>query len=305
MITTVTLNPAIDYKIKLKQLELQELNRFENGEFFIGGKGINVSIALNHLGLKSELTGFLGGFTGKYIKDELRVSHQLRSKFIMVDQPTRVNVKLKLSDKETELNHNGNYIGELYKNKLLLQFQFKTTQDLIVCGGSAPHGCEMIYEDIAKICAHKKIPFVMDTPGKYMSQYIKYGPLLMKPNVSELENYFNVTIDTENKIIEYAKKLIELGAKHVIVSWGSKGSYLVSKEHVYYQAPLQGNVLNTVGAGDSMVAGFIYGYVNRLSLIETFRYATLSAAGTIFGKMLADPNVMHQMITKLEIKEIV
>lgn len=305
MIYTCTLNPAIDYKITIDQLVIGELNRFKDGQFLVGGKGINVSIALKKLGLPTTVTGFIGGVTGKQIKQEVKHILQLKSEFIEVDALTRVNVKVLIDDKETEINHDGYEIELKAVSALLNKIKQLKTSDLLVCGGSTAKGHPKLYAEIAKVCRDKKIEFVMDTTGDYLEQVLKYQPLLVKPNLYELESFFKKSIQSDEDIIHYGKKLIESGAKHVIVSLGKSGSYLITKDKVYRANPITGVVKNTVGAGDSMVAGFIYGYKKHLDLNESYKYAVAAATATTFGSEIMDLEAFNTYYNQVHIEEIV
>lgn len=303
MIYTCTLNPAIDYKIKLDKLEIGQLNRFEEGQFLVGGKGINVSIALKKLNIPTVITGFIGGITGSRVKSDVKTLYGLKSEFIMVDAMTRVNVKILIGDKETEINHIGTKVSGSSADALLKKISKLTNKDLLVCGGSSINGHPKLYEKIASLCETKQIEFIMDTPGNYYDQFLSKKPLLVKPNIEELEMYFNQKID-EHSVIEKAYKLIALGAKHVLVSLGSKGSILISEDHIYQAKPIKGEVKNTIGAGDSMVAGFIYGIKKKLSLLETYKYAVACATATTFGDEVVDLKVFNQVYDTIEIEVI-
>lgn len=303
MIYTCTLNPAIDYKIRLEHLDINELNRFQEGNFLVGGKGINVSIALSKLGKPSKLIGFIGGITGEQISHHVKHVLGLKSQFIRVKQMTRVNVKILIGDKETEINHDGYEIDRLDVDRLLALVSKLSPNDVLVCGGSSARGHARLYEEISEICMSNNIPFVMDTPGSLMSQYLKHKPLLVKPNIKELEDYFQQKIDANN-VYSKAKALLDAGAMNVIVSLGKDGSIFMN-QHVCYRAkPLTGNVTNTVGAGDSMVAGFIYAYKKQLDYKSCYTFAVAGATATTFGHELMDMNIFQEYLEKVEIEVI-
>ncbi len=304
MIYTCTLNPAIDYKIKIDQLNLNELNRFKDGKFYVGGKGINVSIGLKHLGTSSIVTGFLGGLTGNHIKEEIHKNHKLGTKFIMTNTLTRVNVKVLIADKETEINHDGEPIESIYIDRLLNLVNNLKSSDLLVCGGSTAKGHPNLYEKIAKICYSHQVPFIMDTPGNYIDQFIQYHPLLMKPNLFELETYLGKSLDTRDEKIKACQYLIEKGAINVILSLGSQGSLFVNKDIILEAPHIDKKVNNTVGAGDSMVAGFTHAYKAKQSILNCYKSAVAGASATTFGRYLLDELMYQEILTSITIKEI-
>lgn len=304
MIYTCTLNPAIDYKIKMDYLELEELNRFDQGDFLVGGKGINVSIGLKKLGIGSIATGFLGGITGHYIKDVIDQKLNVKSHFIMIDALTRVNVKILIHDKETEINHNGVEVKDSEAQALLDYIDTLKPKDILICGGSSAKGQPDLYKKIAKHCSDHQVEIVMDTPSKYMAEYLKFKPLLMKPNLLELETYVLKKLERLEDIVDAGRALVKAGAKHVIVSLGKDGSLLINKYHVFKANPLKGEVKNTVGAGDSMVAGFIAAYEKNQSLVDCYKSAVAAASATTFGNEIVDLKVYNDILSQVEIEEI-
>lgn len=304
MIYTCTLNPAIDYKINVDLIHVGDLNRFSKGTFLSGGKGINVSIALKKIGIKSTCTGFIGGFTGAYIQSELENRHGLTQDFVPVKNDTRLNIKIMGQPTETELNHDGNIIFDSEKDALLEKIKQYKTGDILICGGSSAKGQPDLYQEIASICEKNHVRLVMDTPGIYMSQFLSHHPFLIKPNVHELSEYFNRKLTNLSEIILYGRKLLEVGAENVLISMGSEGSVLITQHHIYRASTLSNLVKNTVGAGDSMVAGFIAGYEQTRDLQEAYRSAVALASATTFGDELADPNLYHKLLKSIQIKEI-
>jgi 1-phosphofructokinase len=304
MIYTCTLNPAVDYKIKIDQFVEGKLNRIEEAEFSAGGKGINVSIVLNNLETKNIATGFLGGFPGIYIKEYLEEKYQLNMNFIEIKEPTRINVKLKQIKSETEINHQGPNVEEHDFNALLSLINSLKQDDILICGGSSCKGIHNSYQKIALLCNEKRIKFVMDTPGIYLSQFISFSPFLIKPNNHELEEYFKVKIKTINDTIYYGKKLIEQGAQNVIISLGAKGSVFINKDVIYRSNMIKGLVTNTVGAGDSMVAGFMHQYLKTNDYKKAYEYAIASGTATAFNKGLANLESINKYIDKVRVKEI-
>lgn len=304
MIYTCTLNPAIDYKIKIDSFDIGKLNRFDEGVFRAGGKGINVSIALAKLGIDSISTGFLGGFTGAFIASELTDTYHLKHEFINVEPTTRMNVKIMSKTVETELNHDGNNISQSEKEKLIERIRLLGKDDLLVCGGSTAKGHPNLYQEIAQICYKNHVKLIMDTPGNYLSLFLDYQPYLIKPNLVELEAYFNQKISGLDQIIDYGKKLIASGAQLVLISMGSDGSVLISKDAVYQASKVTGIVKTTVGAGDSMVAGFIKGIMESGDIKKAYQSGVAAASATTFGDELVDPNLYSKFLSMIQIKEI-
>lgn len=304
MIYTCTLNPAIDYKIQTDSLSMGVLNRFHQGQFRAGGKGINVAIVLKKLGMDSIATGFLGGFTGAFIERELTQTYGLKHDFVHVSQDTRLNVKIADKDAETELNHDGNEVTGDERDQLIRKIGRLSREDMLICGGSTAKGHPDLYREMAELCHQKSILFVMDTPGNYLSQFIAFKPFLIKPNIHELEAYFDKKMHGMEDIVEYGKKLHHQGAEHVLISMGSEGSILIDKDKVYRASVISDHIKSTVGAGDSMVAGFVSGYIMTHDIIEAYRWSVAAASATAFGDELADPRLYHTLLKKIDIQEM-
>jgi 1-phosphofructokinase len=304
MIYTCTLNPAIDYRIYSDQVVLGKLNRFQDGTLRAGGKGINVSIVLSKFHIDSICTGFLGGFTGAFIQSELEQYDHIKHRFIDVKAHTRINVKIMNQHVETEFNHEGPLISENEKQKLIHLIDQMDSDDILICGGSTANGHPDLYQEIAFHCQTKKITLIMDTPGTYLSQFIAYRPFLIKPNIHELEDYFKTPIDTIPMMINYGKELIRQGAENVLLSIGEQGSLFISKDHVYRAQLIKGQVKSTVGAGDSMVAGFVAGLLKTQDLQKAYQYAVASATASIFGDELGDQQVFSKIIDSIVIEAI-
>ncbi len=272
--------------------------------FTAGGKGINVSLILNNLKVKNIALGFTGGFTGEFIKNSL-ISYGVSHKLIDIKQTSRLNVKLKESNRESEINQAGPIVSKKEFAKLINQISKMTKKDILICGGSSANGVTNAYEQIAKKCSSKNIDFVMDISSKEMLKILKYRPFLIKPNIHELGDYFQKEISGVTEAIKYGKKLISLGAQNLIISMGAEGSLLVSKNKVYQAKPIRGNVISTVGAGDSMVAGFIAAYMKSANLILAYKTAVAAATATSLTKGFANLNSIKQFIGKVEIKEVI
>lgn len=287
MIYTVTLNPAIDYVIHVADFKPGEVNRVSADEKYAGGKGINVSRVLNNLGVKSKALGFIGGFTGKFIKDSLEIQG-VDTDFTEVDGDTRINVKLK-SNEETEINGNGPDISEKDLNKLFEQISSLTSDDYLVLAGNVQKSLPVdIYSIIQEKCFSKGVKVIVDTTGAALTSTLKYKPFLIKPNNHELGEIFNTELKTREDIIEHAQKLREMGAQNVIISMAAEGALLICDSGVYHASPAKGTVKNSVGAGDSVIAGFLANYSQTSDLLEAFRWGATAGSTTAFSMDLCE-----------------
>lgn len=304
MIYTCTLNPALDYKLVVSKFIPGKLNRSTNSMFTAGGKGINVSLILKNLNVKNIAIGFAGGFTGEFIKNSLK-ANKVEHNLIDIKETSRLNVKLKELNRESEINQLGPKVAKAEFTKLINQINKMNKKDILICGGSSANGITKAYEQIAKKCSSKKIEFVMDISSKEMLEILKYRPFLIKPNIHELGDYFQKEIKSVTEAIKYGKKLISLGAQNLIISMGAEGSLLVTKTKVYQAKPIKGKVISTVGAGDSMVAGFIAAYMKSANVVESYKMAVAAASATSLTKGFANLNSIKQFIGRVEIKEVI
>jgi 1-phosphofructokinase len=303
MIYTLTMNPSVDYKIKIDGIKLNQLNRFEAKSFVAGGKGINCSIILSNLGVENKAISFLGGFTGLFIEKELHQKH-IELITIPIDEETRMNVKIKTTSEETELNHIGPKIEENdFQNLINIIAKFNPN-DILIVGGSSLDSIPNAYLRIAEMCDRLNVSFVMDTPGKYIKEYIKHRPILMKPNLLELEEHFEAKIHSLDDIISYGKEMIYQGAMNLIISLGHAGSIFINKDFVYQALPIDGNIISTTGAGDSMVAGFIYQYGLDQNVLHAYKMAVAASLATVFEQTLATKENTLKYLNHVLIKEI-
>ncbi|MFR3072394.1 MAG: 1-phosphofructokinase [Paeniclostridium sp.] len=303
MIYTVTLNPSIDYVIKLDNLKNGEVNRTKEEYVYPGGKGINVSLILKELGYKSRALGFVSGFTGLYIKDTLK-NKGLEEDFINLENGfTRINVKVK-SNEETEINGQGPNIDDESLNKLYEKLDSLKENDILVLAGSIPKTLDSsLYENIMKRLENKNVKIVVDATKDLLMNVLKHKPFLIKPNNHELEELFNVKLNGIDDIITYAKKLKEMGAKNVLVSMGKDGALLINEdEKVFTSNVAKGEVKNSVGAGDSMVAGFIAGYLNSNNYEEALNLGAASGGATAFSNDLATKEDIYKLIDEIKIE---
>ncbi len=300
MIYTVTLNPSLDYVMHLDNLEVSGVNRSKKEEVYPGGKGINVSIVLNNLRIPNKALGFIAGFTGNEID---RIMKQLGTStdFIMLDQGiSRVNVKLE-AGKETEINGMGPRITPADVRELYAKLDEIQDGDFLVLAGSIPNSVpDSIYQDIMKELSHKNINIVVDATKNLLLNVLKYKPFLIKPNHIELAQMFNVTLHSDEEIVTYARKLQEMGAQNVLISMGGDGSILITSEGEVVKITVpKGTVVNTVGSGDSMVAGFIAGYLKSKDLKQALKFATATGSATAFSTWLATKDTIDDLLSQL------
>lgn len=303
MIYTVTLNPSIDYVIKLDHLNTGHVNRVNTENVYPGGKGINVSRILKTLGHDNVATGFISGFTGDFITNSL-CDLDVESDFIKLDNGfTRINVKIK-SDEETEINGQGPHISEEKLNELFEKLSKLNEEDVLVLAGSIPSTLdEDLYQRIMEKVKESKVKVVVDATKNLLLNVLKYNPFLIKPNNHELEEIFNVKLSSSEDIVIYARKLKDMGAKNVLVSRGKDGALLLSEDdEVYVSNVPSGIVINSVGAGDSMVAGFISGYTNHNSYKEALKLGAASGSATAFSSDLATRGFIDELIKEIKVE---
>lgn len=299
MVYTVTFNPAVDYIVHTDELRVGMTNRSEREEIYFGGKGINVSLVLRELGIKSKALGFVAGFTGAAIEKALLESG-VDADFVHLDSGfSRINVKIK-SSAETELNGSGPDIPEKALAELFEKLDEIKDGDAIVLAGSIPADLpEDIYERILERLRGKKIRAVVDATKDLLLNVLKYEPFLVKPNKQELEEMFGVKLQSVDDIIIYAKKLREMGAKNVLVSMAGEGAVLLDENgETHVCGVCRGTVKNSVGAGDSMVAGFIAGC--EKSYDYALKLGTASGGATAFSDGLARKDKIYELIKQLD-----
>ncbi len=287
MIYTVTFNPALDYVVRVKDFTQGAVNRTYSEQIFYGGKGINVAAILANLGLESTALGFIAGFTGDEIERGVK-KLGFSSDFIRVKEGmSRINVKLK-SNEESEINGMGPVITQEDADELFLKLDKLQKGDVLVLSGSIPSSMDdRIYEKIMARLEEKEIQIVVDAEKGLLLNVLKYHPFLIKPNNHELGDMFGVTLHNEREIEEYAKRLQAMGARNVLVSMAGDGALLVTEEGtVYQQGVARGVVKNSVGAGDSMVAGFLAGYLKTGDYEYALKLGTAAGGATAFSEGL-------------------
>lgn len=301
MVYTVTFNPALDYVVFVNNMKFRAVNRIEKELVQAGGKGINVSMVLAELGVKSKAMGFVAGFTGAAIEQSV-AEHGIETDFVHLDSGlSRINIKLK-SDGETELNANGPVISDMALKELFERFEKLSEGDILVLAGSVPNSLPQdIYQMILEYVSAKKVRTVVDASGELLTNTLKYRPYLIKPNLDELAGIFGERPDSKEEILEYAAQLQEMGAQNVLVSMAGDGSLLLDAQgEVFYCAACEGTVVNSVGAGDAMVAGFVSGMLDN-DVDEEYALLLGTAAGgaTAFTEGMADKTQIIEQMKKL------
>ena len=300
MIYTVTFNPSLDYIVKVDNFKLGAVNRTTREDIYAGGKGINVSIVLSNLGYESKALGFIAGFTGEEI--EKRVSENgIYSEFIKLKEGlSRINVKMK-SNEESEINGNGPNITKEALDKLFSKLNTLESGDILVLAGSIPSSLPSdIYEKIMAFLQDKNIKIVVDATKDLLLKVLKYKPFLIKPNNHELGEMFNVELKNDDEIIYYGKKLLDMGAKNVLISMAGDGAIFLSENGEIFKSGVpKGVVKNSVGAGDSMVAGFIAGYLNENDLNKAFKMGVATGSASAFSEELAKKCEVERLLKEL------
>lgn len=307
MVYTVTFNPSIDYVVNVDNIRLGRVNRCQNEYVLYGGKGINVSMVLNNLGVKSKALGFVAGFTGNEIENGVKCLG-IDSDFIHVNNGmSRINVKIKSCDNnekyiETEINGQGPMISQDDINNLYDKIDELIDGDYLVLAGSIPNTVSNnIYEKIMNYIKDKNINVVVDATKDLLINVLKHNPFLIKPNNYELGEMFGVECYKEEDIIKYASILQDKGARNVLVSMGKDGAILIAETKEIYtiKAP-KGKVVNSVGAGDSMVAGFIADYIKNQDYKSALIYGTAAGSATAFSEGLAVQTKVDELLDQME-----
>ncbi|HNZ98494.1 1-phosphofructokinase [Ruminococcus sp.] len=299
MIYTVTFNPAIDYVVHTDGMKLGDVNRSSHEEIYFGGKGINVSVVLAELGVASKTLGFTAGFTGKAIEQGV-CSMGIEADFVRLERGnSRINVKIK-SDEETELNGQDPDISTEALEKLFAKLDKLVDGDTLILAGSIPGTLPSdIYEKILERLSDRSIKTVVDATGDLLMNVLKYRPYLVKPNDRELEEIFGVTLTTQEQVAEYAEKLRSMGARNVLVSMAEKGAVLLDENGVLHKCGVcSGKVRNSVGAGDSMVAGFVAGMMNG-DFDHAMKLGTACGGATTFSDGLAKRSLIDELMKQL------
>ena len=303
MIYSVTLNPSIDFIIRVRDFQLGETNRAYEDNFFAGGKGIMVSKLLKNAKTDCVNLGFLGGFTGAFIEQNLKKLNIL-SDFVNVNENTRVNVKLK-TETETEINCQGPKISETEKEEFLDKIRKIKSDDFVILSGSVPSNLgNDFYITIIEILNKNGVKFTLDSSGETFSKSLKYKPFLIKPNKDELKEYAKREFKNNQEIVDYVRENLVNKAEHVIISLGGEGALYIDKKFSLFAYPLRvkENVVNTVGAGDSVVAGFVNYMLKHNDVEGAFRFAVACGTATSFSEDIGELNFIEEIYNKLVIE---
>lgn len=301
MIYTVTFNPAIDYIVYMKELEKGSINRSERETAFFGGKGINVSFILKELGHESTALGFVAGFTGKALEQGIE-NKGLHADFVRLENGiTRINVKIR-SGEETDINAQGPDIKQGDIDRLFEKLDRLKEGDVLILAGSIPKTLPSdIYERIMERLYGRGVHFVVDATKELLVNSLKYKPFLIKPNNDELSEIIGVEIKTPELSAEYGKKLVKKGASNVLVSMGGKGAVLCDENgKTHYMPAVGGEAVDTVGAGDSMVAGFIAGYTEKKDYEYALKLGTAAGAATAFSEGLGTRDKIYELLHSVQ-----
>ena len=300
MIYTVTFNPSLDYIVSVNDFQLGLTNRTDSELILPGGKGINVSTILMNLGIDSTAFGFAAGFTGEEIIREVEAMG-IRSDFIKIDSGiSRINLKLKNID-GTEINGSGPEISEEKIEELLRKLDILGEGDILVLAGSIPASMPAdMYSTIMERLQHKNVTFIVDATKDLLINVLKYKPFLIKPNNHELGELFDVKLTTREEVIPYGKKLQKQGARNVLISMAGEGAVLVAEDGSVYEAPApKGTLVNAVGAGDSMVAGFTAGWIEKKDYRHAFYMGVSAGSASAFSEYLATKEEIMALYEKV------
>lgn len=299
MIYTVTLNPSIDYIVRLDELKTGITNRTTSEEYYIGGKGINVSCVLAELGIKSTALGFVAGFTGEAIEKGLK-NPKITADFISLKSGiSRINIKIKAGE-ETEINCQGPHINDEELLNLFDKIDNIQSGDTLILAGNIPNTLpDDVYVRIIERLRGKNVQLVIDATKKLLVNSLKYKPFLIKPNRQELSEIFETTVRTERDVVKYAQELQKMGAKNVLVSLGGDGALLVDEYgKLHKEGVVKGKVLNTVGSGDSMVAGFVAGWIEKEDYAYALKLGSACGNATAFLNGLATREKIEELLAQ-------
>lgn len=304
MIVTVTLNPSVDYVVRLNEIDVGSLNRTNDTAYFAGGKGINVSQVLHELQVPTVATGFVGGFSGGFIKDSL-TAKGIQANFVEVEEPTRINIKLKTAE-ETEINASGPSISNDNLNSLLELLKEYGTGDTLVLAGSIPSSlASSLYGTLTKEASARGMKVVIDAEKALLEPALTSPLYFIKPNHHELGDYFGAEVKNVEDAIKYGKELLNYEISNIMVSMAAQGAVLLTKDAVYQAQVPKGVVKNSVGAGDSSVAGFLAGREKGLSIEESFRLSVATGSATAFSEGLATADEIERLRSEVMIKKLV
>ncbi len=300
MIYTVTFNPSLDYIVSVEDFKLGLTNRTSSELILPGGKGINVSTVLGNLGIENTALGFIAGFTGQEIVRRME-KMGIRSDFLTVPEGiSRINLKLKTID-GTEINGCGPAIDEKSVEQLMRKMDLLGGNDVLVLAGSIPGAMpDDMYRRILERLDGKGVIFVVDAANDLLMNVLEYHPFLIKPNHHELEEIFQVELKSRESVVPYAKKLQDMGALNVLVSMAGEGAVLVAQDGIVYDMPApKGKLVNAVGAGDSMVAGFLAGWLKKRDYKHAFYLGVSAGSASAFSETLATKDEIERIYQQI------
>ena len=306
MIYTVTLNPSIDYVVNMEQLVEGMVNRVSTEHFYAGGKGINVSQILNQHGISNRALGFISGFTGNVIEGSLK-EKGIDTDFIRLSEGySRINMKIKTTTDETEINGMGPHIPKTEIDKLYRQLDLLTADDTLVLAGSIPATLpDDFYEKMMEHVQDRGVKVVVDATKNLLLNVLTYRPFLIKPNHHEIAEMFGVTISTTEDLLQYGNRLKDMGARNVLISMGGDGAILLAENGEVYRSNVpKGVVKNSVGAGDSMVAGFIAGYEKTQCYEQALRLGAASGSATAFSSDVATAEEILALVKEIVVQKL-
>lgn len=306
MIYTVTLNPSIDHVVSMNILQEGLVNKVNIENFYAGGKGINVSKILKEHEVENIALGFISGFTGEFIKNNLEQCG-IKNDFINVlNGYSRINMKIKTNENETEINGLGPSISESNIEELFSKLEKLSPSDILVLAGSIPPTLsDNFYEEIMKRLSNKNIKIIVDARNNLLLNVLKYHPFLIKPNHHEISEIFNLEIKTTDELIFYGNKLKEMGAQNVLISLGGDGAILLTESNEIYRSNIpKGTLKNSVGSGDSMVGGFIAGYLKTNDYKEALKLGAASGSATAYSDDLAKISFINELSNQIQITKL-
>lgn len=299
MIYTCTLNPAIDLFVATEKLVPREVNRTYEEEYQANGKGINISLILKKLGVNNTALGFIGGFTGKYIQEQLDLQG-VSTDFIEVDGITRVNTFVHTDESEYKIVNRGPQVDPASSEELLCKIKGLPNQSTLFVSGSLPRGLEdEMYVEISRIAYEKDITLILDISSKVLLDCLTYKPYLIKPNREELAHFYNRDLLTDEEVIELGYDLLKRGAQRVLVSLGEEGAIYIDKDHLKRVSTAEGKVINTACSGDTMLAMFFYQLTSGNSIEQALKKASAAGASTAFSKGLSDLQDVDQLVKQI------
>lgn len=304
MIYTCTVNPSLDYYLKVEnEIKIGEVNRSFKEHYAAGGKGVNVSIVLNNLMIPSSALGFLGGFTKDFYLSFLNQYPYVQPRFTTIEGTTRINVKVN-GKKETDLNTTGPHISDEEFNKFLKKCDRIDMDDTFILSGSIQKDLYDKMIELIERLSNNGVKIILDTNPKLMNDCLKYRPLLIKPNLDELEEMTDEIIQSEEKLHEVAMSLVDKGAMNVLVSLGSDGAILANKDGLYRANSILKDIVSTTGCGDAMVGAYVFNLQRGANDLEAFKYATAAGAATAFKEGLATREEIDSYCDEIHVERI-